>query len=262
MHYTYYHCTKSKDPHCREKTIEAKELDRQIDAYLARIHISERFKSWAIKYLHELHAREMASRNEVLQSQQKSYKDCLRRLDGLLKLKTSPDNEGGALISDEEYGRSRMELLKTKARLEEALGDTGNRVQRWLELSEQTFEFASTARERFEKGDAKVKKEILVAIGSNLTLRDKRLIIEAKKPFFIIETSLADGTSETESIEPETTGTTQGQKASLGALCPRGLGDLNDVRTWQRKMQRIAALVYTHFRREFGEMNTRVVSNN
>jgi len=262
LHYIYYHCTKSKDRHCREKTIEAKELDRQIDAYLARIQISERFKSWAIKYLHELHAQETASRNDVLQSQQKAYKDCLRRLDGLLNLKTSPDNEGGALISDEEYGRSRVELLKAKARLEESLGDTGNRVQRWLELSEQIFEFASTARDRFEKGDSKVKKEILDAIGSNLTLKDKKLIIEAKKPFFIIQTSLADGASETGSIEPETTGVTQGHNTALCALCPKRLGDLDDVRTYHRKMQRIAALVYTHFRREFGEMGTRSVSSN
>jgi len=135
-------------------------------------------------------------------------------------------------------------------------------VQRWLELSEQIFEFASTARDRFEKGDSKVKKEILDAIGSNLTLKDKKLIIEARKPFFIIQSSLADGASETESIELETTGMTQGHNTAFGALCPKRLGDLDDVRTYHLKMQRIAALVYTHFRREFGAIDARVVSNN
>jgi hypothetical protein len=34
--------------------VSGKELDQQIDGYLVRIQISERFKDWAIKYLHEL----------------------------------------------------------------------------------------------------------------------------------------------------------------------------------------------------------------
>ena len=131
-----------------------------------------------------------------------------------------------------------------------------------MELSEETFELASTEHERFENGDAKVKKEILVTIGSNLTLTDKKLTIEAKKPFFIIETSLADGAFETESIKPQTSGMTQGHNMSFGAACPNRLGDLADVRTYHRKMQRVAALVYTHFRRAFGEISAKALSNN
>jgi hypothetical protein len=31
-------------------------------------------------------------------------------------------------------------------------------------------------------------------------------------------------------------------------------GDVDDVRTWTRKMERAAALIYTHFKKEFGTL--------
>jgi site-specific DNA recombinase len=114
LHYTYYHCAKSKGPRCLQKSVSGQELERQIDGFLSRVQISERFRNWAIKYLHELHEKEIDSRNDIIQAQQKAYKDCLRRIDNLVKLKTSPGNTDGSQLSDEEYGRQRVELLKEK----------------------------------------------------------------------------------------------------------------------------------------------------
>jgi TnpA family transposase len=84
---------------------------------LARIQISKRFKDWAIKYLHELHEKESASRNDIIQAQQNAYRACLGQIDNLVKLKTSSSNSDGSLLSDEEYGKKRFLLLKDKASL-------------------------------------------------------------------------------------------------------------------------------------------------
>jgi len=179
LHYTYYHCAKSKVPRCPQKCITGQELETQIHKYLGRIQISDRFKDWAIKYLRELNESERCNRSEVINAQQRAYQDCLRRVDNLLKLKTSSNNTDGILISDEEYHKQRVDLLKEKAALEELLKDAGHRVEKWLQLSEKTFDFACTARERFAKGDPQTKREILAAVGSNLVLKDKQLSIEA-----------------------------------------------------------------------------------
>ncbi|MEA2715255.1 MAG: hypothetical protein QOG91_283, partial [Candidatus Parcubacteria bacterium] len=236
LHYTYYHCTKAKDPKCAHKSVSATELDRQIDHYLSRIQISARFKDWALEYLHELNEQESASRNDIIQDQQKAYRDCLGRIDNLVKLKTSPSNAEGRFLSDEEYGRQRADLLKKKAELEELLHDAGHRVDQWVKLSEQTFEFACTARKRFAEGDAGTKKEILVTIGSNLTLQDRILCIEARKPFFILEKSLSAGEQQNEPIEPETVSISQRQKVSNDHLRTRLLRDLdsNQDNSFQR----------------------------
>ena len=251
LHYTYYHCTKTRNPECSQKCVSGKELDKQIDNYLARIQISERFRDWAIKYLHEFHEKESASRNDIIQTQQHAYRECLGRLDNLIKLKTSSGNVDGSLLNDEEYGKQRLGLLKEKAILKELLRDAGHRVEQWLKFSEQTFDYACTARERFAKGDPKTKKEILLAIGSNLTLKDKKLCIQAKKPFLLLEKSLNSDEHQNEPLEPENVGLPQGQKEANAPLRPRLLGDLDDVRTYGYKALRAASLIYAHFKKEF-----------
>lgn len=57
----------------------------------------------------------------------------------------------------------------------------------WREgLADQTFDFASTAQERFVKGGIKDKKLILKAVGSYLELKDKKLTIQVRTPFQLI----------------------------------------------------------------------------
>lgn len=227
LNYSYYHCSKSNRPSCRQKSISSQELEKQIDAFLARIQISEKFKEWAIKYLHELHAKESEARNDIIHAQQKAYQECVRQIDSLVRLKTSSGNLDGSLLSDEEYGRQRVALLKEKAALEELLQDAGHRVNQWMKLAEQTFEFACTVRERFAKGDAKTKKEILVTVGSNLSLKDKILSIEARKPFFILGNSVSDEKPETSPIEPENTGQPPMRNGACASLRPNVLRDLD-----------------------------------
>lgn len=248
LHYTYYHCTKSQNPDCDEKSISAGELERQIADHLARIQISGRFKTWAIKYLHELHEKESASRNDVIRTQQRAYQECLRRLDSLVRLRTASDNADGSLISDDEYARQRLEVLKDKSQLEELLRDAGHRVEIWLRSSEQVFEFACTARTRFANGDAKTKKEILAAIGSNLTLKGRRLWIEARKPFLILEKSISGSDHENEAIEPENVVSSQGQNGNTPPLRPNVLGDLHEVRNYGSAERFLVASIYRFFR--------------
>jgi DNA invertase Pin-like site-specific DNA recombinase len=248
LHYTYYHCSKSGKPVCSQKYLSGLELEKQINEHLARICISQQFKEWAIKYLHELHEKETGLQIEIIQSQQKAYQECVQEIDNLVKLKTAPGNSDGSHLSDEEYGRRRVELLKMKKKLEGLLNDAGYQVEQRLKLAEQTFEFACGVQERFAKGDPKTKKEILTTMGSNLILKDKKLLIEARKPFFILGNTLSPEKPVILPIEPEKT------KAAYGQICPslflspyvRGEGD--DVRTLKHKSEEVAKQIYHFFR--------------
>lgn len=220
LHYTYYHCSKTRRPVCPQKSVTGIELEKQIGGFLSRIHISEKFKDYCIKYLHELHAQEGSAQGAIIEAQQKAYQECLQKINNLVSLKTSPANADGSQLSDEEYGQRRVALLKEKASLEELLRDSGKRIEQQLKLTKATFDFACTAQERFAKGDSKTKKEMLLTLGSNLTLQDKKLLIEAREPFFILEKSMSDENSETDPIEPENTGLPQRRNEALGSMCP------------------------------------------
>jgi site-specific DNA recombinase len=252
LHYTYYHCSKSGRPVCSQKCVSGRELEKQINESLARISISRKFKEWAIKYLRELHDVQTASLHEIIQTQKKAYQECVQEIDILVKLKTAPSNADGSRLSDEEYGRRRVELLKIKKKLEELFNDAGHRVEQQLKLSEQTFEFACAVQERFAKGDPKTKKEILTTMGSNLILKDKKLLIEARKPFFILRNTLSPEKPIISPIEPEKTKVTQWQNIPSLFLSSYMRGERDDVRTYLRKAERAAALIYAHFKKEFG----------
>jgi hypothetical protein len=249
--YTYYHCGKSKNPSCTQKSVSSEVLEKQIDHFLSRIQISDWFKDWAVKHLHVLHEKEITFRDDIIQTQQKAYKECIRRIDNLITLKTAPHNADDSLLSDEEYGSQRMGLLKEKAALAEMLRDAGHLVEKCLDLSEKSFDFACTAHDRFIKGGCEVKKEILTALGSNLVLKDKMLSIQALKPFFILEDVLNGDQHSNHPIEPENIGPPQGRNEENDPSCPlvRGLRCWN--RTYEDKALRAAALIYAHFKKEF-----------
>lgn len=195
-HYIYYHCTKRKDPHCSQRYIEEHELEAQIAEYLARMQISERFKDWAITYLRKLHDHEVTDRSSIYHNLQKTYNTTQQAIDELIRMRYQ------GLVDNDEYEKERSRLKLELANLKEKLNDTEHRADKWLELSEKTFEFACYARTIFQEGDLHTKKQILEAIGSNLLLKDKTLNIQAQKPFLLIEHVVQGVKAESRRFEP------------------------------------------------------------
>lgn len=188
LHYTYYHCAKSKNPHCTQGCVTEEKLIEQVEEYLGKIQISERFKNWAIKRLNRLYDLEKDSRNASINSFQEDYKKVVSRIDNLVKLKISPQNTDNSLLSDEEFKNQKESLMNEKKELEEKMNQTGDRVSQWVELSERTFNFARYAKYWFENGDLETRKQILLSLSSNLTLKDKIIGINLTKPLqYIIE---------------------------------------------------------------------------
>lgn len=249
LRYVYYHCARSKRQRpCRQGAVRIEALEQQLQDQLARIQISEQFRDWTLAYLPELHAQEISSRKEIVQSQRKAYQDCLRRLDSLVKLKTSPSNLDGSLLSDSEYAQQRTELLHEKARFEELFNAEGNDVDYALKQSEEVFRFACSVQKRFADGDSAAKKQILSTLASNLTLMDKKLKIEAVKPYSLIELSRSGDEDGIKPIEPKKNVVPQRRNDRLTPECPilRGQGD--DVRTFQLNKEDLVMSIYRFFR--------------
>jgi hypothetical protein len=89
-------------------------------------------------------------------------------------------------------------------------------------------------------------------MGSNLTLKDKKLLIEARKPFFILGNMLSPEEPLISPFEPEKPKAEYGQIIPSLFLSPYVRGEGDDVRTHMRKAERAAALIYAHFKKEFG----------
>ncbi len=151
--YVYYRCTKRIDEKCPQKTVELAELTRQADLIIRGLTISDAFRNWAIKYLHEVRKVEAKSHEQIVSNKQKRILEITKQVDALLLRYTSPANAAGDLISDMEYKNARNTLLDERRVLESDLQTEGAAIEKWLELSERTFNFARYASVWFFKGE-------------------------------------------------------------------------------------------------------------
>jgi len=90
-------------------------------------------------------------------------------------------------LDDETFIKERDELKNKIAKLTTNLRETENRAEKWLELTEKTFNFACYARKEFIFGDLKKKREIFSALGQNFTLKGKKVLITNNEWFIPIE---------------------------------------------------------------------------
>lgn len=229
--YVYYHCCRPRGTGCAQGVISAKRLDEQIGTFLARIELSGRGVAWGFEALEQRRAHNATEAVTTRASANAALADIERRLGQLIDLKTSPGNVDGSLLSEEEYGRRRMELLMQKERLLRSLTADGSLSERTFEKVSTVLHIAKGIQARFETGGPVAQKRILIAVGSNLTLMDRMFSMEAKIPFGLIEDLLAESDNEREPIEPSKYGGAQGQNGGFVGAIPSGLALRHEDRT-------------------------------
>lgn len=172
--YTYYHCTKRRDPNCPEKTVEEKRLEQQIKDHIHAINIPSSFRDWALRYFKQIEAQENKSEEKVIESQQRAYDGTEEKLKRLLDLRLN--NE----ISEAEFASKKGELISEKAKLKELLETP--REESWIKKLEQAMNTAEDIAATFENGNESKRKRILNDLGSNLYIKCRMFEIEASNP--------------------------------------------------------------------------------
>lgn len=186
--YVYYHCTRKVNPACTEKSVELNDLELQISSKLSELTISDKFKSWAVKYLHEIRKEEALSHHAALEAKQKRLASISEQISNLALLFTSPENTERSLLSAQEYQKVKTPLMKEQVELENAIKEQGEEVREWVKLTEKTFTFATYARVWSEKGTEEDKRAIFACLSSNLLLSNKKMALSLEKPFeYILE---------------------------------------------------------------------------
>ena len=198
-HYIYYHCSKRITPTCSQGSIEVAELNKQINKKIEELRIPPEFQTYAMKWFRQENEKEAGSRNAVLKTQQAGYTLCLKKIDGYM------DMRAAQLIGDDEYNAKIAPLKKEKAQLEELLGDTGDRVNKWLSVADEMLAFVKDAIGKFNNGSIPTRKGILSALGQNLLLKDRILQIDLEKSLFPMKTISAEVSKIHKRLEPRKT---------------------------------------------------------
>lgn len=177
--YVYYHCThKNHRMPCRGKSLENNLLENQILGFLDTVYLDDQEIQEIFSLIERKRQKEQSSASGVKQSVEKALQACQRNLDNLTRLRYRD------LITDEEFIRQRSELDREREKLKQRLEQL--RSEKWIEPSRRLFQFSNRAKFWLLHGTIAEKRLIVSTVGSNPRLTDKKLNIDAKKPFRIL----------------------------------------------------------------------------
>jgi site-specific DNA recombinase len=175
--YTYYHCTKRRlVPKCPQPCIEVRALEQQIVQLLDGIYVPPGIHRIVAKQLRESALQEEEQLRARTQSIERSIREAGEQLNELTGLRLRN------LLPDEEFLARRGKLQQEQMRLGQERDRAQNDVNRFEPVEDVLF-FRNRATEWFRRGDREAKRLILETVGSNLTLKNKILSIQARKAF-------------------------------------------------------------------------------
>lgn len=237
LNYVYYRCTKKKSKNCSQKFMRLEDLEKQFSEKLEKLELDNDYLELALDYLRDTEQIEVKDEETIQNSLLDAIDDCQTRIKNLNKEYTSPLNFDYSLYTPEEFKKLKTELLKERANLEEEAKQSKDKVDNSLETSEKIFNFCALAYQRFNQtDDLQVKREIFSAIGSNLTLKDRKLNIDILEPYLLIENEIAHLRQQKPRLEPRLHGSNKGKSPAYAELIPswQGRRDSNpQFRLWR-----------------------------
>ncbi len=173
--YTHYHCTKKRGT-CGQSAIQIDKLEEQYKKLLASIEIPESFHEWAIAEIKEDQAKYVAERGQSTVVARANYDGIVKKIDSLV------DKYIEGKMAEELYNRKLAEYEAEKKTCNALLNAIDNRMDERIKELDEDLGFAVSAYKRFSKGDEHERREIMLHLGSNLSLFNKVLGVELRRP--------------------------------------------------------------------------------
>ncbi|MGH9924712.1 MAG: recombinase family protein [Nitrososphaeraceae archaeon] len=209
--YTYYHCTR-KRPCSQSGSITEQQIEEQTERLISEVTILPEFRDWALEVLRENNDLEIDDRSTIQKNQTKVLLSTQKQLDNLTKMRLRE------LITDEEYIAQKEELSSDLRRIKESLRDTEERADKWLELTEKVFDFATNALSNFRYGTPDDRKTIFTTLGNSFTLKNKNLEITLCEWFVPIQKEYAELERAFMGVRTDKSMTLQSKKAAFAAI--------------------------------------------
>ena len=176
-HYTYYHCTRRRrDYRCRQPSISLTDVEGQMLRFLEEITPAAKLQRWTMQRFERTARDRDDTRLLQLRSVEEALASCGSEMANLTKLRIRE------LLPEDEFMNERRNLERRQLQLTQSL-ETLRRAGPWFEPAAALVSFNASAASRFREGNPAVQRLIIHAVGSNPSLRDKIVSIDARKPF-------------------------------------------------------------------------------
>lgn len=212
--YTYYHCTGGRG--CSKHSITEAQIESQVVELLDKVTLHPDIVQWCLQPARRWHRGESDLNLDAIESLQKALSGAERKKSNLLDAHlTDP-----TLFSTEEFREQKDALQKEINHARREIKKAEEELERVRQTVENVFDFAVNARQRFETGDKRLRREIAAQLGVNYFLTLGKLEIV---PHPLLLPILA--------IEPQKSGSGIKKDGSEEAVRLTWLGMWDDVRT-------------------------------
>lgn len=192
----YYNCTK-KLGSCKQPHLNASLFEPQLESYIRNLKLNPNYADWIKKVLKRRNADEFTFEKKQQELRTKKLSTMTDRKKQLYDMKID------GLFSEEEYQKEKKSLLLEEKELRESFTKPTTRY--WESVIDNTVNFATAVTRLFDEGDVFTRQMVLKILGSNFTLKDKKLRIQAKNAFIFLKDIEKQIYKENLWIEPEET---------------------------------------------------------
>ncbi|HNM49219.1 MAG TPA: recombinase family protein [Candidatus Obscuribacter sp.] len=179
--YIHYYCWKKNLRHqyCPEGAVQESEIDQALLNFIDELELPP---TWVTTVLSKLDTLKGAARAAAEQSRRQQEEQLCRVERQLERLRQLLIDD---IITAEDYTSDKNKLLNKQARLQEKLAEplsTADPLEPWRD----GLSLLTEAKKLFASSDPAKKRELVKSLTWNLTLKDKKVLIEAKKIFSVV----------------------------------------------------------------------------
>ena len=201
--YVYYHCSKSKGL-CSQKFANASILDNHFENFILKLQPNKEFFDWSKRWLNAIREDiDLENKRRKLKQEEESQ-ELEVKLSNLLELKINGD------IENHLFQKKKMEILERQTEL----NDKPKSSPQIIDKVEKEISLLANLHYQFKNSEIKDKKHLLKKLTSNPVLIDKKLLVQAKKPYLILQDLRKHKNL---NIEPTLNQSTKGLKGDIQA---------------------------------------------
>lgn len=179
--YKYWRCTHKSTKHkCSQKSIQEKELEKQLVEFMDSIELDDEFIEWGRSYIEEYAKSEFQDRSRLETSQKDKLSEVQLNLDNLTKLFISPGNTDRSLLTEDEFREQKLDFQKEKKKVLKKINNLSERQDQAIEQVEKHMDVCLEIVKEFNEGGREVKRKLLSDLARTIILKDKKLYLQVK----------------------------------------------------------------------------------
>ena len=182
--YVFYTCTKkSKVVKCAEHQVSLDKLQPQISTVMHDYQISAENAALCYSWIKKFHAEYFRTKNQYVDEWIKDQRSAQKALDIL------DEKLESGVITDERYRARSTIHQNTLDRTTDLLAKATTEADNWLELAKELFADLVDIGDAFEVASEIDKRKLMLRLGSNWTLSNKKVTLTPIEPLGLLHKS-------------------------------------------------------------------------